>query len=585
MTPVRIAMAALLLAAPLPAATQSLGSARAQAWVGRPLEVTIPARFEGESGSECVHADVFYGSRRIDARHVQVSAQGAGDDARLRVLVDVPIDEPTVSLAVRTGCRSTMTRSYAVLANPPPVDPPVLARATPAVAGAVTVAVARPRAEPALARAAVATRVAGAGKISALVRRPSPEGGDRPAVLRVSTALANPLGDPAQRAAAALLWQAFNAEPQEMMRTTAMLKSLESELATLRMTAGRTRADMVQARDRTGAATGPAQSGVRLSLALLIALGLGGAAVLWRRGALRGAPVGHWSSVPTPPQEPAPALELTGPDDPPPEAAARHQAGPAGEGAAPLSAYASVAAAKARLAAKVASARARADANLHIFRVDALASALQEAQFLRSLDFQSEAKAVLRAHLADARAPAPMAYYELMQLCGEGENAREIPLLRRRFHEQFKIVAPSKDELNAPGGLEDHPRLLERIASAWPTSRALDIIEQRLFADPESADYRITLEAWRDLIWLYDFAQHMQLSPAAGGEDGFIESAVVAPWAEAEPGVDSDPLNADVGRADNDAVDLDLNAAGLPDEWSEGALALEPLPRAPLAPQ
>ncbi|TWO71605.1 hypothetical protein FN976_09530 [Caenimonas sedimenti] len=606
MSPPRIA-AALLLAACFPAAAQSLGPARAQAWLGRSLEFSVPARFDGTGRNDCANAEVYYGSRRIDGKHVQTFVHGAGSETRLQVLVDVPVDEPAVSVAVRAGCGSSVTRRYAVLAEPLPHEapPPVVARAAavvPAVASAP-----QPVADVRVAKAEVATRAAGAGVLPVVARVPraqpeaprprmEPVAGDRPAILRVSGMLANPLGDPAQRVVAARLWQAFNAEPQELMRTTALLQSLEAELASLRLAAGRTRAEVLQVQRRADLPAAPAAASNLLPFVLLAALGVVGAALLWRRGAFSGAPAGHWYGVPATPQasvfDPEPTLPTPRQEAPASQPASTPAAAqpslppfdPFVPSASPASrAGPEVAAAQAVLAAKVKSARARADAKVHIFRVDALASALQEAEFLRSLGLTDDAKAVLRSHLADATSPSPLAYYELMQMCAQGEDeAREIPLLRRRFHEKFEIVAPSMDELNAPGGLECHPKLAARIAAVWPTPPALDIIEKRLFAKPESSDYQISLEAWRDLVWLYDLAQHMQMGPAAAAMGQRAESAVMAPWADLDTG-GFDLSGGDFGRAHNFAVDFDLNAAAAPDEWSEGELTLEPLPRPALA--
>lgn len=617
LSPTAIA-SALLLAGPLPVAAQALGSPQSQAWLGRGLEFSVPARLDADGRNDCAHAVVHYGARRLDAQQVQAFVQrpaAAGGETRLRVRTDVPIDEPAVTVTVRAGCAGTVTRQYAVLAEPFPDAPvavapapaaPAVQQATPPVAAAAT-------ADARTTSAQAATRAAGAGLMPVAVRmrtapalpevpraRAEPGGAERPAVLRVSGMLANPLGDPAQREAAARLWQAFSAEPHELVRTAAMLQSLEAELATLRVSAVRTRSEVLQSQRRAEPAPSPFGS-PWLAAALLGVLGLGAAWVMRRRGAsgaFGAAEPAPWYSAPT--ANPVPPARSALPTQPQADATPlpQAQAQAAGKPAAPVIAAPAqpapaspeapaaapapqVAAARAVLAAKVASARANADSRTHVFRVDALASTLQESEFLRSLGLDMDAKAVLRAHITDATSPAPLAYYELMHLCAQGEDTSEIPLLRRRFHEQFDIVAPSMDELGTPGGLERHPKLLARIAAVWPTPRALDIIEKRLFAKPESADYQISLEAWRDLLWLYDFAQHLQMGPAVEGNAQRSESAVMAPWAD----MDTGGFNVlDFTRAHNFAVDFDLNAAGAPDEWSEGELTLEPLARPALAP-
>lgn len=69
LTPVHVLASSLLLGCWGAAGAQTLGRATVEAWMGRPLEISVPARFtDGSPGDECLHAEVFFGDQRVPAR-------------------------------------------------------------------------------------------------------------------------------------------------------------------------------------------------------------------------------------------------------------------------------------------------------------------------------------------------------------------------------------------------------------------------------------------------------------------------------------------------------------------------------------
>ena len=82
--------------------------------------------------------------------------------------------------------------------------------------------------------------------------------------------------------------------------------------------------------------------------------------------------------------------------------------------------------------------------------------------------------------------------------------------------------------MNTPcGDLPTGMLPVTRIAAAWPSDRSLAIIEELLFKPPATARDLLSLQAYRDLIWLYALGQevvHQTRSP----NDHFI-----LPWADA----------------------------------------------------
>jgi hypothetical protein len=118
LTPSRALATSLLLVLGTCAAA-TLGNLQGQAWVGQPLQVTVPATFGAAEGDGCVQADVFYGDTPLGASKVRATVLGAGSARRVRVETEAPIDEPVVTVKVRAGCGNTFSRSYTMLPDLP----------------------------------------------------------------------------------------------------------------------------------------------------------------------------------------------------------------------------------------------------------------------------------------------------------------------------------------------------------------------------------------------------------------------------------------------------------------------------------
>jgi hypothetical protein len=223
-----------------------------------------------------------------------------------------------------------------------------------------------------------------------------------------------------------------------------------------------------------------------------------------------------------------------------------------------------------------------------VLRVETLAAAFEEVEFLSSLGLPSDAMDVLKTYLEGTASPAPLAFFELMRLSEAEEDHGATAAVRRRYTQVYNLEAPAVEQVTAPLGLDSIPDLSARITAAWGRSVALDIIEQALFSVP-APGAALTLQAGRDLICLYDVAMNL----AAEGETaaflpgGETEAHALAPWAHAD-----DPTGALVAAqaaAEADGsfpIDFDLDT---PVEMTTrsvnpfDSLELEPL-EAPAAP-
>jgi pilus assembly protein FimV len=110
--------------------------------LGQPLNFPVQVRLDaGETlTADCVSAEVHVSDQRVQPSQVrtQLDQQGNGQ-ARVRVQTLQAIDEPVVSITLRVGCATSITRRFVVFADPPisaapawagaPASPPLVAAA------------------------------------------------------------------------------------------------------------------------------------------------------------------------------------------------------------------------------------------------------------------------------------------------------------------------------------------------------------------------------------------------------------------------------------------------------------------------
>jgi pilus assembly protein FimV len=575
------------------ALAQSLGNPVADAWIGQPLEVTIPARLSpADTGDGCVQAQVAYGDTHLRPDQIRTTVLGTEQQRRVRVQASAPINEPVVTVTLRAGCTNSVTRSYTLL-------PDMAADSVQSAnASAVAIPVASPIASsgrvPALTAAPLrslrASTVLGAPRARAARReplaaaprlQPASGGAELRTELRTTTTL-SALGDAARSATARLLWQAINADPQELMRSTANLQRLERELVQLRSTAGQTRTEMAELRrslDRAQPWYASAYTAQILSL-LVLAAAAATALFAWRSRS-RSEPV--WFE-----QAPAPGVDTAvwdpafgaaqGEELPSPVPAQKQAVQPQVVRPATRSPLAEPAvAARTEAPQPVARETPREHAPLAfdlaagapvqprraptgVLRVETLAATFEEVEFLASLGLDHDAMDVLKAYVEDSAGPAPLAYFELMRLCAR-DDAATAEAVRRRYAQVFRVDAPRVDQVTAPLGLEANKALSERITRSWGTDEALQVIEDALF-DVRPPAAPLTLQAGRDLLSLHDLAMGL-----AGEALPERDSHALAPWALAEDSAEAAVAAKAVAEAVGGrhfALDVDLGAAPEP---------------------
>lgn len=267
------AIAAALLTFSVGSHALTLGRARGAAIVAQPLSVSIAvsANADEDVSDVCFEADVFYGESRVDGSRVTVSADTAtaGQTWSVRISSRLPVDEPVVTVYLRSTCSAKASRRYVLLADvatdsvsATPVLPSVLASpvtSVPATGKPVVDAGAKNAASvvggPANTRApdakrkrerelaekpmSVAPRIApvnksGASSKSRLKLAPLDLSVERdPALQSTPELLSTPTEDNQKRGEAIALWRALNLTPEDVMRDAARLQGLEATVREL----------------------------------------------------------------------------------------------------------------------------------------------------------------------------------------------------------------------------------------------------------------------------------------------------------------------------------------------------------------
>ncbi len=659
----QIWMGCILLSTALGSYAATLGRHSGAAVIGRPLDIRVQALLgpAEEVSSICAQADVFYGDTQVSPGAVRVSTQKSAPDAEasVRVQSSVPVDEPIVTVYVRAGCNTPFSRRYVLLADPltepqtsptpapaaaaaavPPVAPVSSALPARALPPAGTIAPAtgadsqtdtRPP-MPGDARNAVsataskppaATKPAAArpsavkpARPASVVKRPAEPAAprleldpvdlnlnlDRDPVLKLSQSLlSEPTTSDEERAAAASLWKAINASPEDILRDAQKLSVLEAEAKGLREQEAINKAALQEMQGRLDQTRYLTWLVYGLGALLLLSAVAGW--LLWRRRGAAGdadkASRAWWTAA-------AAEKELEGGPLAMPNGKAGAEAldldlnldvgressldsmrslhGDSDLG--PDSTPAVLLGADKREFGSSQTPVSRSVATEELFDVQ------QQADFFVSLGENEQAIQVLRNHLIESQEPSALAYLDLFKLYHKLNRPADYEQLRGEFNRKFNADAPPFEQYSDESqGLEAYETAFGRIQALWPQPRVLDVIEKSIFREPGDVETEMfDLEAYRELLLLYAIAkdmirrdvadsnaredfQHTAIKPLKAAGNKMLASAVAA---EAVSARETRPLDTTPHASPRLGLDVDL------DELSEISAFEASLPEVPV---
>lgn len=571
------------------------GRPSTQAVLGESLTLTVPLRLEAgeEVQPECVSAEVLFGDDRVPASAVNVSLSSSGAERRLRVTTSALINEPIVTINLKAGCAASIMRKFVVLADPPELSTPVAsaaplvplastplprmpasretaaatdASATPAAAPAPRAAAPRvPRASPARQLPQADARMAGMdGRRGGRNPTATAPAAERPRLqldpatidgllipeLRISTLLPGAAAAEtdapevlAKRQAAAALWRAMNAAPEQVARDQQRVEELEQRLAQLNQESERARESVTAMQARVRDMEASRAGNVWMYVLSAVALAAMAAAVylylqLRRQGASRDA---WWQSqvdelqpesvaepaVPADPElgqrtsaefvhrtgpqpvEPvlataAPVSDATSASDPQPVSSYLPPDQASDDAAV---AHASAVEGRAQEAAPVS--QALADVHRAV-SVEELIDLEQQADFFVVLGQDDAAVDLLESHIEMNPAASPLPFLKLLEVYQRLGKRADYERVQTGFNARFNAHAPAWEaDMQQGHTLEDYPGVIDRLQALWPLPvRAMDVLEKSLTRPDQNVE-TFDLPAYRELLFLYAVARDL----------------------------------------------------------------------------
>jgi hypothetical protein len=567
----QILVGSILLSTALGGSAATLGRHSGAVLIGRPLDIRVQAvAAPGEDLSAlCLQADVFFGDNQLGPSSVRTSTQHNAPDAEasVRIQTTVPVNEPVVSVVLRAGCASPFSRRYVLLADFLS-EPATASQTAPALSGSQVV----PKPSPIPAEGSTGSSRVSAGPaagsgtpVAAPTRSTAPASASRPRpasvvrkpvepardvtprlqldpvdvslaierdpVLKLSLSLlSEPSSNPQERAAAAQLWKALNASPEDILRDTQKLAVLEAESKGLREREARNKAAMQDMEARLEQSR--FMSWAAYTLGALLLLALAALAWLWRRKTaigVAGTPQKDWwtsgaaKAAKVPADKPARKVAAKGLDldldldaDSGLDELGPVRKGSGDSGAMPLS---------------TSERRDFRTSHIGVSRsvaTEELFDVQQQSDFFVSLGEFDQAIGVLKMHLHESQEPSALAYLDLFKLYHRLGRRDEYEKLREEFNRQFNASAPPFDQYSDSNrGLEAYETAFGRIQALWPQPKVLDVIEKSIFrdaADPESEVF--DLEAYRELLLLHAIAKDVIQRDSSTPSSDFQHTAI-----------------------------------------------------------
>ena len=556
----------------------TLGRIRGTVLVGRSLDVAVQVQLDASesAASLCFDADVFHGDTRQEGSRVRVRVEptAQAQSLQVRVLSSAIIDEPVVTVYLRSGCQQKITRTYVLLAEltselAPPLPallgaPSATARPlapAPWVQPLATPEAAQPapRAErPAQRRADNAAPAKPRSVMSGASRKVAPAAGqarlkldllelmeDREPTLNFSTQmLTQPSADPQRRLEAAALWRALNASPEEILRQSAQALALQADVSALKTLTAKNQTGLADLGTRLHKAESERFSAwvVYALLAALLAC-LATLLLVWRRQRrLQDQSKDWW--------ERANSVQPVSVDTREPKWQVEPGAQPAATARVPTAITPTAQPSGNAGLWKDSSPAASMDVSMvevshsifdELMQADAAAMATpgpaaastttaptrslnaltivsqQQAHLLVAQGRPEQAVGLLKQHLHDGGSPNPALYLELLNLLHSLGLKTDFLHYREEFGRFFTGKIPEFSTFKNEGrSLDAYPQLLSRIAELWPSLQVQEVLAACIFQDHYEAKHQpFDLAAFRELLLLYAVVQRLTLMPPA----------------------------------------------------------------------
>jgi hypothetical protein len=552
---VAVALAATLSGWALTGHAFTLGDLRGTAVIGRTLDVSVQVQTgPGEdAAASCMVAELFHADALQLAPSVSVSPASSGATVLVRIQSRAVVDEPVVTVVLRSTCGSSTSRRYVLLADFPAVGLPMVsatagtpvfspagaadgsagtglvsstALSVPAQGLSAVRAVTKSRATRAAAAARTnassegaspARSVAGRSPADARARK-VPERATGRAILKL-----DPLDILSDRIDSLDSVMAF-APPEDALLHTRQIASLEGDVKTLKELAAKNDLRLADLRAKLQQANEERIPVIWLYglLALLLLCLAALAWFWWHPRQTKEARESWWRE----PQELSPETVLI----PPKPLVAPSVA------AAPVLPDAPV------VVPGVANLQAAQDLDLdidldsftvtegepvsqkdnqdapitgfgaiHNISVEPILDIRQQAEFFVSLGQTERALRILKKQISESTEPNPFVYLDLLALYHSLGLKADFREYRIAFNRHFNGVVPDFPAFNLEGNdLLAYPETLATLVQIWPSAQALVFLDACIFHNSQvQPQPSFHLAAFRDLLMLHTLAEEV----------------------------------------------------------------------------
>jgi pilus assembly protein FimV len=555
-----VALMAVLTVVAAPSHAFTLGDLRGSVVIGRSLDVSVPVLpGSGEEAlASCLSAEVLFAdAQQISSLTVTPVTAGPVPTALVRIRASALVDEPVVSVLLRSSCGGVTSRRYVLLSDFPAPDLPrgesasVVANASRLPPTALTVpqhgAVNADAAVPAKAAVRAAKPKPVVKKPATPVKRaPPPEPAVAKSVLKLDPQPFLPVQGEVPVPVVLPVSAAASAPSDEVVQQALHIQALQNDVKTLKELAAKNQASLMelQAKLSQAEAERVPMSWFFLVVGLLLAL-LGALTWLLRKQQ-KAKKADWWQHAQNDAQETqviTPASTL--------------------QPAAPATDFGKFVATRMTSAAtEVQSTQAEPDLDLDLdlnslstagkaqttseplamepldefaagrnINLETISDIRQQAEFFVSLGQTDRALNILRKQILETTEPNPLVYLDLLSLYHSLGLKADFRELRSAFNQFFNVVAPDFPAYNLEGrDLLEYAEPLAVLSRFWPNIEAIAFLEACIFHnDAAPMQLSFDLAAFRDLLMLHAVAEKVTSdSPWKNTSHGGLEASSLA---------------------------------------------------------
>ena len=527
----------LLSGAVFTAHAMTLGELQGNAVIGHALDLNVPIQSTpgDELAEGCVRADILYGEARQKSPRITIRA------TQLRLQLSEPVNEPVVTVQIRTFCGASQIRNYVLLADLPtdfsasaaasPPAPTVAAQPDMSNAGLVpAMAVLPPSTVAGTPKAGLPAPRKSASSTVKTKKNVNKQKTKTATVKRTrdrKTASVQPVKsvlklDPMEILSDRVGTLELNlpfAPAEDALLQSRQIATLQADVKSMHDLAVKNDNALLELRGQLKLAQSQQQrTPILYGLIALLLLGVAGLAWLWQGQKKLTATAQSWWQPPT--DEDLTAFlqpEVTS-QAPPPASMKEAPPGQAGRLATQEPGGEAITAALNESHPTVAVTPQK-------INPESVQDIRQQSEFFVSLGQTHRAIQILNQHIANSDLPNPLICIDLLGLYHHTNQAAEFYPLRDVCQQHFNVQLPDLTSFQQEGqDLASYPEVLTTLTRLWPGEPVLVFMDSCIFLKAATKPHPpFDLAAFRDLLSLHAVAEELAL-PNKTPETGPAES-------------------------------------------------------------